>query len=70
LKFAVNQQFGHTALKDRYIVEAILRRKRDNDTFRDFGQAIDDLYRRDYPDNRDYVSESSMKDVFGQLQCK
>lgn len=61
LKNALNQRFGHTALKDSYIAEAKLRRKRDNETFRDFGQAIEDLYRRAYPDNREYVSESSMK---------
>lgn len=61
LKAALNQRFGHTALKDSYIAEAKLRRKRDTETFRDFGQAIEDLYRRAYPDNREYVSESSMK---------
>ena len=61
LKNAINQRFGHTALKDSYIAEAKIRRKRDNETFRDFGQAIEDLYRRAYPDNREYVSESSMK---------
>jgi hypothetical protein len=61
LKTALNQRFGHTALKDSYIAEAKLRRKRDNETFRDFGRAIEDLYRRAYPDNREYVSESPMK---------
>ena len=55
LKNALNQRFGHTALKDSYIAEAKLRRKRDNETFRDFGQAIEDLYRRAYPDNREYM---------------
>lgn len=57
----MNQRFGHTALKDSYIAEAKSRRKRDNETFQDFGQAIEDLYRRAYHDNREYVSESYMK---------
>lgn len=61
LKGALNQRFGHTALKESYIAEAKLRRKQDKETFRDFGQAIQDLYRRAYPENREYVLESSMK---------
>lgn len=48
-------------LKEIYIAEAKLRRKQDKKTFRDFGQAIQDLYRRAYPKNREYVLESSMK---------
>lgn len=48
-------------LKESYIAEAKLRRKQDKETFRDFGQAIQDLYRRAYPENREYVLESSMK---------
>lgn len=61
LKTALNQRFGHTALKESYIAEAKLRRKKENETFRDFGQAIEDLYRRAFPDNRDFVTESSLK---------
>lgn len=38
-----------------------MRRKRTNETFRDFGQAIDDLYRKAYPDIREYIKESSLK---------
>lgn len=64
LKGALNQRFGHTALKESYIVEAKLRRKQDKETYRDFGQAMQDLYRRAYPENREYVLESSMKKTF------
>lgn len=58
---ALNQRFGHTALKDSYIAEAKLRRKRANETFRDYGQAIEDLYRRAYPGNRGCIDENSLK---------
>lgn len=43
------------------MTEAKLRKKRDTESFRDFGQAIHDLYRRVYPNNRDYVQEGSVK---------
>lgn len=58
---ALNQRFGYTALKDSYIAEAKLRRKHVNETFRDYGQAIEDLFRRAYPGNRACVDENSLK---------
>ena len=61
LKNALNQRFGHTALKESYIAEAKLRRKRTNESFRDFGQAVEDLYRRAYPTNRETVGSNSLK---------
>lgn len=48
-------------MKESYIAEVKMRRKRTNETFRDFGQAIEDLYRKSYPDNREYIKESSLK---------
>ena len=48
-------------MKESYAAEAKLRRKKGTESFRDFGQAIEDLYRRAYPDNRENVQESSMK---------
>jgi hypothetical protein len=60
LKNALNQKFGHTALKESYIAEAKLHHK-ESETFRDFGQAIEDLYRCAFPQNRDFVTESSLK---------
>ena len=61
LKMAMDDRFGHKAMKESYVAEAKLRRKKETESFRDFGQAIQDLYRRAYPDNREYVQESSMK---------
>ena len=58
---ALDARFGHKAMKESYIAEAKLRRKKGTESFRDFGQAIEDLYRRAYPDNREHVQESSMK---------
>jgi hypothetical protein len=48
-------------MKESYIAEAKLRRKRNNESYRDFGQAIANLYRRAHPNNRDYVEETSLK---------
>lgn len=42
----------HTALKKSCIAEAKLWRKQDRETFRNFRQAIQDLYRRAYLENR------------------
>ena len=58
---AFDARFGHKAMKESYVAEAKLRRKKGTESFRDFGQAIEDLYRRAYPDNREHVQESSMK---------
>ena len=61
LTAALDFRFGHKAMKESYVAEAKLRRKKGTESFRDFGQAIEDLYRRAYPDNREHVQESSMK---------
>ena len=58
---ALDARFGHKAMKESYVAEAKLRRKKGTESFRDFGQAIEDLYRRAYPYNREHVQESSMK---------
>ena len=58
---ALDARFGHKAMKESYVAEAKLRRKKGTESFCDFGQAIEDLYRRAYPDNREHVQESSMK---------
>ena len=58
---ALDARFGHKAMKESYVAEAKLRRKTGAESFRDFGQAIEDLYRRAYPENREHVEESSMK---------
>ncbi|XP_062616013.1 uncharacterized protein LOC134277706 [Saccostrea cucullata] len=61
LKLQMDNRFGHTAMKESYIVEAKMRKKLQTESFRDFGQAIADLYRRAHPGNRDYVEEASLK---------
>lgn len=61
LKLQMDTRFGHTAMKESYIVEAKMRRKLPTESFRDFAQAIADLYRRAHPGNRDYVEEASLK---------
>ena len=50
-------------MKESYVAEAKLRRKKGTESFRDFGQAIEDLYRRAYPNNREHVQEISMKTI-------
>ena len=52
---------GKKAMKASYVAEAKLRHRKTSESFRDFGQAIQDFYRRAYPENREYVQESSMK---------
>lgn len=45
IKEAMDGRFGHNAMKESYMTEAKLRKKRDTDSFRDCYQAIHDLYR-------------------------
>lgn len=58
---ALNQRFKYTALKDSYNAETKLRRKHVNKTFRDYGQAIEDLFIRAYSGNGACVDENSVK---------
>ncbi len=57
----MDERFGHTAMKERYITEAKLRRRHPNEPLRDFGQAIEDLLRRAYPSNPEIVEENAIK---------
>lgn len=43
------------------MTEAKLHKKRDTESFRDFEQAIYDLYSRPCPENRDYAQEGSVR---------
>lgn len=61
LKQKMEERFGHTAMKERYIADAKLRKRQNGESLRDFGQAIEDLYRRAYPDNPDIVEENAIK---------
>ncbi|CAG2205336.1 unnamed protein product [Mytilus edulis] len=61
LKQKMEERFGHTAMKERYVTEAKLRKKQPEESLRDFGQTIEDLYRRAYPDTPEIVEENSIK---------
>lgn len=43
LKMKMEQRFGHSAMKERYIADAKLRKRQSGESLRDFGQAIEDL---------------------------
>jgi hypothetical protein len=43
------------------MAEAKLRKRQAGESLRDFGQALEDLYRRAYPENSDIVEENSIK---------
>ena len=71
LKEKMGERFGHTAMKERYVTEAKLRKRQPNESLRDFGQAIEDLYRRAYPSSPEIVEESAIKsflDKCGQAE--
>ena len=61
LKQKMEERFGHSAMKERYVTEAKLRKRQPCESLRDFGQAIEDLYRRAYPGNPEIVEENSIK---------
>ena len=54
-------RFGHSNMKEAYLVEAKLRKRKPGESFRDLGQSIEDLYRRAYPNSSDTVQENSIK---------
>lgn len=54
-------RFGHVNMKENYLVEAKLRRRKPGESFRDLRQDIEDLFRRGYPNNPETVRESSIK---------
>ena len=67
----MESRFGHTNMKEMYIAEARLRKRKQGESFRDLGQAIEDLYRRAYPNSPDTVKENSIKtflDVCGESE--
>ena len=61
LKQKMEEKFGHTAMKERYMAEAKLRKRQAGESLRDFGQALEDLYRRACPENPDIVEENAIK---------
>jgi hypothetical protein len=61
LKQKMEERFGHMAMKERYMAEAKLRKRQAGELLRDFGQALEELYRRAYPENPDIVEENAIK---------
>lgn len=61
LKEKLNQRFGHSAMKERYLADAKLRGRLPGESLRDFGQAIEDIYQRAYPGNPDIVEGNAIK---------
>ncbi|CAG2255554.1 unnamed protein product [Mytilus edulis] len=49
LEGKMEERFGHTVMKERHVTEAKLRKRKPEESLRDFGQAIEDLFRRAYP---------------------
>ena len=56
----MEQRFGLINMKDSYVADAKLRRKWKNESYREFGQAIEDLYRKAYPESAEIVREQSV----------
>ena len=56
----LEERFGPANMKDSFIADAKLRRKRKDETYREFGQVVEDLYRKAYPNNLDIVKEQSL----------
>lgn len=56
----MEQRFGIMNMKASYIADARLRRKKKEESYREFGQAIEDLYRKAYPDNTEIVEEQAI----------
>ncbi|CAG2184827.1 unnamed protein product [Mytilus edulis] len=52
---------GHTAMKQRFVTEAKLRKRNPEESCRDFGQAIEGLYCRAYPDSPEIEDENFIK---------
>ncbi|CAC5401303.1 unnamed protein product [Mytilus coruscus] len=61
LKQKMEERFGHTAMKERYVTEAKLRKRKPKESLRDFGQAKEDLYRGAYPGNPEIVERTLLK---------
>ena len=56
----LEKRFGPANMKDSFIADARVRRKRNDETYREFGQAVEDLCRKVYPNNLDIVKEQSL----------
>ena len=55
-------------MKYSFIADAKLRRKRKDESYREFGKVIEDLYRKVYPNNLDIVKEQSLQTFLDDCQ--
>lgn len=71
MKVKLNQRVGHSAMKERYLADAKLWRRLPGESLRDFGQAIEDVYRRAYHGHPDIIEGNAIKsflDKYGQSE--
>ena len=59
----MEERFGLLAMRDSYIAEAKLRRRKSDENYRDLGQAVEKFFRRAYPENLDVVRENALTTV-------
>lgn len=57
----MEERFGHASMKEKYMAEAKLRRRNKGESLRDFGQALENLYRRAYKDKPYLVEEHTLQ---------
>lgn len=56
----LDQRFGTANMKGSYIIDARSRRKQRHESYREFAQAVEDLFRRAYPDHPEMVRENAL----------
>lgn len=67
----MKEKFGYFTMKYKYIADAKLMKGLPGESLRDFGNAIEDVYRRAYQGNPDIFEENAIKsflDKCGQLR--
>jgi len=55
LLMRLDERFGSKNMKKMFLVDAKLKKKRRDESFRAYGQAVEDLYRKAYPDKIEFV---------------
>lgn len=64
----MDERFGHTAIKEMYVTEAKLRKRKLEESVIHFRETIHNLYRKAYPYNPNIVDEIYIKDFLDK--CK
>ena len=58
LLMRLEERFGSKNMKEMFLVDAKLRKKRRDESFRAYGQAVEEMYRKAYPDKIEFVRTS------------